>query len=178
MHLAVEHAPWVVVEQQAVRAEQLEADLAGQLLDLGVVDARDRRFDRRHRPRRLHRDRAVVQELGRLDAHRQRRQPGTHRGILGEWPAVDHCLTGVLHEVLEHAVGSCVARDADAFEGEPLPHQGPALVLVAEAHPNAIGLAFDQAWGTMPPHLRELLHSVRQLTVDSVSQNGPTIERR
>ena len=105
LHLAVEEAEGIVVEEQALRAEHFEPDLPGQLLDLRVVDAGDRRLDRGDRARRLDRDGAVVQQLGRLDAGGQRGQARPHRGIVGERPPVDHGRTRVLHEVLEHAVG-------------------------------------------------------------------------
>ena len=123
----------VVVEQQAPGPEQLEPDLPGELLHLRVVDAGDRRLDGGHLARGLDGDRAVVQELGRLDAHRQRGEPRAHGGILGERAAVDHGVARVRDEVLEHPVGARVAGDADALEREPLPHQRPPVVLVAEA---------------------------------------------
>ena len=106
LHLAVEHDERVVVEEQPLRSEDLETDLTGELFDLRVVDAGDRRLDGGHLAHGLDGDHAVVQELGRLDAHRQRGQTGAHRGVVGERTAVDDGVERVRHEVLEHAVGA------------------------------------------------------------------------
>ena len=120
--------------QQPGGAEHLQAHLPGELLHLRVVDAGDRRLDRRHLTRRLDRDRAVVQQLGRLDARGQRgqarRAPRDRRPTGGRRPP---SRARTARGARGRGWRARVPGDADALEREPLPHQRPPRVLVAEA---------------------------------------------
>ena len=97
------------------------------LLELRVVQARDRGLDARHVAPRLEGDDAVVEEARRLAAHPQLGELLAH-GRVGGQPRPLH----VLDQQLEDAPRARVAGDPDALEGEPGGHDLPAAVPLAE----------------------------------------------
>ncbi len=108
-------------------AEELEADLAHQLLELAVVDPRDRRLGARYLPGGLQGEGAVVEEARSLVADAQIGQLAAHVELAGSAR-----LTGPRHEQLDDLPGAAIASDPGPLEGEARHDQLPPGVLTAE----------------------------------------------
>src|SRR5262245_1472419 len=89
-----------IVGEETAEAENLEPDMAAELLELRGVEPRDRRLDRRHLPPGLERDGAVAEEPGGLVTDAQLGEHAAHVGVAGEAGGPD-----VRDEQLDHASG-------------------------------------------------------------------------